>query len=108
MKYFVLIMILGLAISSPVYAQSYYCDPEKMYHKAWWLIQADYYDPQHNGQNWSHWEHRYDRKLKTLEDARKAIDTMLASLAEPGTFLERRRMLPNLYRRRHHRCHLSH
>ena len=46
--------------------------------------------PPASTQDWSRWEHHYDGKLKTPEDAHKAIETMLASLADPYTrFLDR-------------------
>jgi carboxyl-terminal processing protease len=35
--------------------------------------------------DWRKWEHRYDGKLKTTDDARIAITTMLASLGDPKT-----------------------
>ncbi|PWT98035.1 MAG: peptidase S41, partial [Candidatus Melainabacteria bacterium] len=51
----------------------------------WHLIRDDYLDKNFNGQAWSRWEHRYDGKLKTLADAHKGIETMLASLADRYT-----------------------
>lgn len=65
-------------------------EPEEIYHKVWRLIQEDYYDQSYNGQSWGRWEHKYDGKLKTIEDAHKAIETMLASLGDRYTrFLDR-------------------
>ena len=61
------------------------CDPEALYHKVWQLIQDDYVDKTYNGQSWSRWEHRYDGKLKTLVDAHKGVETMLASLGDRYT-----------------------
>jgi len=64
--------------------------PEGLYHQVWRLIKEDYYEPSFAGQSWDRWEHRYDGKLKTLEDAHKAIETMLASLGDRYTrFLDR-------------------
>ncbi len=64
--------------------------PEKTYHRVWQLIQEDYYDKTCNQQNWLYWEHRYDSKMKTAEDLRTAIDSMLASLGDKYTrFLNR-------------------
>src|SRR5579884_4413802 len=54
-------------------------DPDYLYHRVWQLIREDYYDQTFGGQSWTRWEHRYDGKLKTLDDAHKAIETMLAS-----------------------------
>ena len=78
--------------------------PQVLYQRAWRLIKDSYYDqkfgeknnpPDKNNsvggaQDWSRWEHHYDGKLKTSDDAHKAIETMLASLGDPYTrFLDR-------------------
>lgn len=64
--------------------------PEALYHRVWRLIKEDYYEPSFAGQSWDRWEHRYDGKLKTLDDSHKAIETMLASLGDRYTrFLDR-------------------
>lgn len=59
--------------------------PLELYHKAWKLAQDCYFDQNFNGQNWKNWEHRYDTKIKTSDDAYKCIETMLWSLGEPYT-----------------------
>jgi carboxyl-terminal processing protease len=65
-------------------------EPETLYRKVWQLIREDYYDQTYNNQSWGRWEHRYDNKLKTLDDSHKAIETMLASLGDRYTrFLDR-------------------
>ena len=64
--------------------------PQVLYQRAWRLIKESFYDQKFNGQDWYRWEHRYDGKLKTLDDAHKGIETMLASLGDPYTrFLNR-------------------
>ncbi len=60
-------------------------DPDQLYHKVWKLIKEDFFDDKYNGQDWDTWRHRYDGKLKTTEDAHKAIETMLASLGDRYT-----------------------
>lgn len=60
-------------------------DPSDLYHKAWGIIKESYYDQKFNNQSWNRWEHQYDNKLKTQEDAHKGIETMLASLGDPYT-----------------------
>lgn len=66
-------------------------DPEKLYHKVWDLIKKDYVDQTFNGQDWNIWKNRYKDKLNTLEDAHKAIETMLASLGDRYTrFLDKK------------------
>ncbi len=64
--------------------------PEELYRKVWALIREEFYDQSFNGQCWARWQHRYDGKLKTGDDAHKAIETMLASLGDRYTrFLDR-------------------
>src|SRR5579883_2015951 len=74
--------------------------PQVLYQRAWRLIRETYYEPKFvstvgddkgdKGQDWNRWKHRYDGKLKTLDDAHKAIETMLYSLNDPYTrFLDR-------------------
>lgn len=59
--------------------------PQELYHQAWELIHENFYKRDFNNQEWSRWEHHYDGKLKTAEDAYKGIETMLASLGDPYT-----------------------
>ena len=59
--------------------------PERVYHHAWTLISETLYDVTYNNQDWTRWEHRYDGKIRTFEDAHKAIQTMTASLGDPLT-----------------------
>lgn len=68
--------------------------PQVLYQRAWRLIKETYYEqkfaPDGGQQDWNRWKHRYDGKLKTLDDAHKAIETMLFSLGDPYTrFLDR-------------------
>jgi carboxyl-terminal processing protease len=60
--------------------------PDELYHKVWFLIKDEFYEPHAlDEQHWTRWEHRYDGKLKTLDDAHKAIQTMLESLGDRYT-----------------------
>ena len=59
--------------------------PQKLFEKTWKLIHKDYYDPSLNHQNWSRWKSHYHNKIKTDDDAKVAIDSMIASLDEPYT-----------------------
>lgn len=64
--------------------------PDMMYQRAWRLVHENYVDKKFGGQDWLRWQHRYDGKLKTVDDANKAIETMVASLGKPGAdFLPR-------------------
>ena len=56
---------------------------QKLVDNVWNIIRKNYYDPTMNNQDWYRWRHRYDGKIKTDEDAKVAIDTMLASLDDP-------------------------
>lgn len=59
--------------------------PQKLFDKTWKVISREYYEPSLNNQNWYRWREHYRNKIKTDEDARVAIDTMIASLNEPYT-----------------------
>ncbi len=60
-------------------------EPQKLFDKTWKVISKEYYEPSLNHQDWSKWKERYHNKIKTDDDARVAIDTMIASLNEPYT-----------------------
>lgn len=59
--------------------------PQKLFDKTWKVIYKDYYEPSLNHQDWYRWRTRYQGKIKTDDDAKVAIDTMIASLNEPYT-----------------------
>lgn len=59
--------------------------PQKLFDKTWKIINKEFYEPSLNHQNWARWKYRYQGQIKTEEDARVAIDTMIASLNEPYT-----------------------
>ena len=59
--------------------------PQKLFDRTWRVISKEYYEPSLNHQNWNRWRTRYQGKIKTQEDARIAIVTMIASLDEPYT-----------------------
>ena len=59
--------------------------PAELYDDVWKIVNKKFYDPSNNSQDWYKWRYRYDHKLKTVEDAYVAIDTMLASLNDPYT-----------------------
>lgn len=56
---------------------------QKLFEKSWHTIKNEYYDPTFNHQHWSRWKEHYQGKIKTEDDAKVAIDTMLASLDDP-------------------------
>ncbi len=59
--------------------------PQKLFDKTWKIISKEYYEPSLNHQNWDRWKTRYQGHIKTEDDAKVAIDTMIASLNEPYT-----------------------
>ncbi len=60
-------------------------EPQVIYNKVWNLIYQDFYDHTYNSQDWKRWQHKYDGKLQTLDDAHEAISTMLWSLGDRYT-----------------------
>ncbi len=61
------------------------CPPISLYHQVWKLVKDSYYDSSYNSQDWTRWEHRYDKQLNDMDDSRKAVETMLASLGDRYT-----------------------
>lgn len=59
--------------------------PQKLFEQTWRIILKDYFEPSMNHQNWDKWKERYKGKILTDDDAKVAIDTMIASLDEPYT-----------------------
>ena len=58
---------------------------QRLFDRTWRAISKEYYEPSFNHQNWYKWKNRYQGKILTLDDAKVAIDTMIASLDEPYT-----------------------
>lgn len=56
---------------------------QRLFDNTWKIIRDNYYDAEMNKQIWGHWKERYHGKIKNDEDAKVAIDTMLASLDDP-------------------------
>ena len=56
---------------------------QKLFDSTWKIIRDNYYDAELNTQIWSRWKEHYHGKIKNDEDAKVAIDTMLASLNDP-------------------------
>lgn len=60
-----------------------YVSSQKLFDNTWKVIRDNYYDAELNTQAWTRWKDHYHGKIKTDEDAKVAIDTMLASLNDP-------------------------
>ncbi len=58
---------------------------QKLFENNWLAIKNEYYDPTYNHQHWSRWKNHYQNKIKTPDDAKVAIETMLESLNDPYT-----------------------
>lgn len=56
---------------------------QKLFDNTWKTIRDNYYDANLNSQSWSRWKEHYHGKIKNDDDAKVAIDTMLASLNDP-------------------------
>lgn len=61
--------------------------PVEIYHRAWTIINNEYFDSNFNNEDWKYWEHRYDDTIKTNEDCHVAIQTMIESLNDRYTRL---------------------
>lgn len=56
---------------------------QKLFDNTWETIRENYYDATMNHQVWNRWKTHYHGKIKTDEDAKVAIQTMLESLDDP-------------------------
>lgn len=74
----------GIEVTAPIQAEAN-ISPDELYQKVWELIKKDYVDQTYNGQDWNIWKDRYKGKLQTLDDAHKAVETMLTSLGDRYT-----------------------
>lgn len=83
-KAFIIINFVFLIFMGGIQS-SFAATPQQLYDEVWRLINLKYVDQTDNSQDWNIWRHRYDKQMKTKEDAYVAIDTMLASLNDPYT-----------------------
>lgn len=60
-----------------------YVSSQKLFDNTWKVIRDNYYDAELNRQAWGRWKEHYHGKIKNDDDAKVAIDTMLASLDDP-------------------------
>jgi len=56
---------------------------QKLFDNTWAEIKNNYYDPSLNHQSWYRWKEHYRGKIKNEQDAKVAINTMIASLNDP-------------------------
>lgn len=81
MKKILITLVLFSLAASNAFAYS----PVSLYDDVWKLIDAKYVDRNINAQDWTRWRHKYDNSIKNSQDAKVAIETMLASLNDPYT-----------------------
>lgn len=79
-----LVIVLGI-IFSFISSVAFAYEPSDLYDNVWRLVNTKYVDQTENNQDWSSWRHKYDKYIKTDEDAYVAIGTMVASLNDPYT-----------------------
>lgn len=65
--------------------QSQTISPERLYVNVWRQAKMDYVNEDMNNQDWQRWRNKYSGKIKTIDDANVAINTMLSSLNDPYT-----------------------
>lgn len=80
------VVLLGVAISMHFAALYLAPTPHQLYHITWESLPHLTYD-QSKLKNWDDWEHKFDDKIKTHEDAVKYANEMIASLDDPHTRL---------------------
>ena len=56
---------------------------QRLFETVWQTVKSDYYDPNYNNQYWIRWKRHYGGKIKTPDDAKVAIETIIASLNDP-------------------------
>ncbi len=81
---------LFLSVHSPIFSNNNdeminreQVSSQKLFDNTWETIRENYYDASMNHQVWSRWREHYRGKIKTDEDAKVAIQTMLESLEDP-------------------------
>ena len=81
--------VLVMKVNNPLYetneelVNKEYVSSQKLFDEVWGEVKNNYYDSTLNHQSWVHWKEHYRGKIKTDEDVKVAVDTMLASLDDP-------------------------
>lgn len=84
-KHLPITMILGIVFTFILSSTVFAYQPSDLYDNVWKLINTKYVDQTSNMQDWNTWRHKYDKYIKTDDDAYVAINTMIASLNDPYT-----------------------
>ncbi len=80
-----LFIVFAIAVSFVLSSVAFASQSSDLYDNVWKLINSKYVDQSNNMQDWNIWRHKYDKQIKTDEDAYVAIETMVASLDDPYT-----------------------
>ena len=67
-------------LNSPDYVNTKKISPQDLYYEAFYTVKNNYYKQDLNNQDFYRWKKRYKNKIKSVEDANVAINTMIASL----------------------------
>ncbi len=76
------VMALALFLGSRLFVAT----PHQLYHRAWETVGQHIYDPATLG-DWKQWEHKFDDRIKTSEDAVKYANEMLKSIKDRYTYM---------------------
>ena len=82
---FIWLPVLSIAIAAFISNTVFAYSPQQLYDQVWKLVNTKYVDHTNNEQDWKRWKNKYDKVIKTDEDAYVAIETMLTSLNDPYT-----------------------
>ena len=72
-----------LLVQNNISVDKHVVSSQKLFDKIWHTVKNEYYDPSMNSQRWSRWKYHYQNKIKTPDDAKVAIESMLLSLNDP-------------------------
>lgn len=78
----------GVAQQQPQQEVQQPVTPDLVYQTAMKFVTEDYLKHSAFNDSWPLWSHAFDGKLKTMDDAHKAIETMLSSLKDPEVGLQ--------------------
>lgn len=71
--------------------------PQQLYHNTWQAVRDNIYD-QSKLADWDAWEHKFDAKIKTEDDAIAYARQMVDSLEDPYTYLQDAQSVSDAYK----------
>lgn len=86
-----LILACASLILSAIYVAWFWydhfnCTPVELYHRTWKACRDNIYNPA-DLKDWQRWEHKFDSKIKTTQDAVDFANIMLSSIGDPYTYM---------------------